>query len=329
MKKLLRNLAIFIVVFASAYFIAKLGKNTYEPIEREQILLGTVVSIQVKNVEEKEALQIISGAFDEIRRIDNLFTTYDDSSPVMKINNSKDSIFTNIDKEILSILNLCDSISEMTENSFDVSIHELINTWGFESDTPSVPDKKELLSALASSGWDNIKINNDKIIRRAGVKFNFGAVAKGYAVEKGIEYLRNHGIRTALINAGGEVKTLGKGWIVGVRNPDEGKDFIVRLKLDDFSAATSGDYEKYFEEEGIRYHHILDPKTGNTARKCRSVTILNKNNAAADALATGIFVLGPEKGMKLVELLPGTEALIIDSAGKIYYSSGFNKYVVQ
>ena len=128
---------------------------------------------------------------------------------------------------------------------------------------------------------------------------NFGAIAKGYAVDKAIDVLKTLGIKEALVNAGGEISVIGNDWIVGIQHPREINSIIKKIKLDGFTVATSGDYEQYFEVDGNRYHHILDPKTGYPSKGLRSVTIINKLNAIADALATAVFVMGKENGIKI------------------------------
>ncbi len=150
---------------------------------------------------------------------------------------------------------------------------------------------------------------------------------KEKAVQKAIEVLKKSGITEALVNAGGEISVIGSDWKVGIQHPRDEREIIAAVKLKDITVATSGDYEQYFEQDGIRYHHIIDPKTGYPARGLQSVTVINQSNTFADALATAVFVMGNEKGMKLIESLDNTEAMIIDDKGKIFYSSGFKKFL--
>ena len=168
-----------------------------------------------------------------------------------------------------------------------------------------------------------------RLIKQKKVGLNFGAIAKGYAVDRAIDVLKTLGIKEALVNAGGEISVIGNDWIVGIQHPREINSIIKKIKLDGFTVATSGDYEQYFEVDGNRYHHILDPKTGYPSKGLQSVTIINKSNAIADALATAVFVMGKENGIKLIESLDDTEAMIIDDEGKIFYSSGFEKFLVK
>jgi len=327
-KGVLGMAATFVVLFLIGIFLGRSCESEPENYRQTQILLGTVVDIQIRNADEKLSAEAIKEAFAEVKRIDDLFTTYSEASPIWKFNNAADSIIS-VDDEIYSLLVLCDSITKISAGCFDVSLDNLTKIWGFYSNNPQLPAKTQIDSALLVSGWKHIKLAGDnKISKQKKVGLNFGAIAKGYAVDKAIDILRDAGIKEALVNAGGEIKAIGNDWIVGVQHPREPNAIIKKIKLDEMSVATSGDYENYFEEGGIRYHHILDPGTGYPAREIQSVTVLHKNNAFADGLATAVFVMGIEKGLELIEKLKETEVMIIDEQGQIYYSSGFKKFLI-
>lgn len=327
MKKVIGYTVLVIVFFLIGFFIAKNSNDEIKTTKRTQILLGTVVEIQVRDADEQKAENAIIKAFAEVKRIDDLFTTYNEESPVWKLNNTIDSIIS-VDPEIYNLIVLCDSITKLSGGCFDVSLDNLTKAWGFYTDDPQLPDKWIVESALKLSGWNNIElITNKKISKHRNVGLNFGAIAKGYAVDKAIEVLIKFGVKKALVNAGGEISVIGNDWVVGIQHPRETNSIIKKLKLENITVATSGDYEQYFEVDGVRYHHILDPKTGYPSAGLQSVTIINKSNTIADALATGVFVMGKEEGMKLLESLDNAEAMIIDSNGNIFYSSGFEKYL--
>lgn len=318
----------FIVLFLIGIFLGRSCVDKTKNYRQTQILLGTVVDIQVRSADENLADEAIKKAFAEIKRIDDLFTTYNEESPVWKLNNSADSIIS-VDYEIYKLLVLCDSITKISTGSFDVSLDNLTKAWGFYSNNPQLPASETMDLALILSGWQNIKFADDnQIIKQKKVGLNFGAIAKGYAVDKAIDALIKAGINEALVNAGGEIKAIGNDWVVGVQHPREHNSIIKKIMLNGISVATSGDYENYFEKDGVRYHHILDPMTGYPARGIQSVTVLNINNAFADGLATAVFVMGTEKGLELIERLNDTEGMIIDEQGKIYYSSGFEKFLI-
>ncbi|MEP0860328.1 MAG: FAD:protein FMN transferase [Ignavibacterium sp.] len=329
MKRVIGYTVLAIVLFLIGFFIARNNSDEIKTFKRTQILLGTVVEIQVRDKDEKKAEEAISKAFAEVKRIDDLFTTYSEESPVWKINISSDTIIK-IGDEIYNLLILCDSVTKISNGCFDVSLDNLTRAWGFYTDNPYLPSKTEIDSALINSGWNNVKlIGNNSIIKKKNVGFNFGAIAKGYAVDKAIELLKTLEVQSALVNAGGEIKVIGNDWKVGIQHPRDERDIVAAVKLENNSVATSGDYEQFFEVDGIRYHHILDPKSGYPARGLQSVTIINQSNTFADALATAVFVMGKDKGMELIETLYDTEAMIIDEQGKIFYSSGFKKFLIE
>ncbi len=317
-----------IVLFLIGFFIARNSSDELATFKRTQILLGTVVEIQVRNNDEQKANNAITKAFTEIKRVDDLFTTYNEDSPVWKFN-QKDSLIITVDDEIYSLMALCDSLWKISDGNFDAAIESLIRVWGFDNKHPDVPNGENLISALNESGWHNIKLSDDLKIHRTRIAaLNFGGIAKGYAVDRAIEVLYNAGINEALVNAGGEVKSIGSNWIIGIQHPRKPNEIIKRIKLDGISVATSGDYENYFKKDGVRYHHILNPTNGYPARGLQSATVIHKDNAFADGLSTTVFVMGKTKGLELIESLDDTEAMIIDAEGKIFYSSGFNRFLI-
>lgn len=315
-------------LFLFGFLIAKNETNNLETITQTKILMGTVVEIQVKDKDEVKAHRAISSAFDEIKRIDNLFSSYNSESIVWKINHSFEH--PSLSEELVSLLVFSDSIWRLSNGCFDVSLGNLIELWGFSNQKPSVPNKKKIIESLASSGWKNVQLKNDNSISLVNkTNLDFGAVAKGYAVDRAIDLIKISGVSAALVNAGGEVKGFGNDWIVGIQHPRNKNEMLGKLKLNDMSVATSGDYEQFFEVNGKRYHHILNPKTGMPANECQSVTVVCKENKLADALATAVFVMGIEDGLKLVNTLDNVEAMIIASDGKIKTSKGFNKFLMR
>lgn len=328
LRNVLLYTGLFIVLFIIGFKAADLfSRNT--TVKRTRFLLGTIVEIQVRDLDEQSAEKVIGKAFDEFSRIDDLLSIYKTTSPLLKINKSIDSVLT-VDPEIYSLIKECQKLTAITHGAFDISIDTLISLWGFGKDKMSVPDKRMIQSAFLSSGIQNLRLSeNNTVIRRNNLKFNFGAIAAGYAVDRVTELLKRNNVQNALINGGGEIRSIGENWSVGIQHPRVQGAMIDKIRLNGFSVATSGDYEQCFEENGIRYHHILNPFTGRPARGCQSVTIISRTNTMADALATGVFVLGPEKGMALVESLKDVEALIVDKNGTVSRSSGFHQFLLR
>jgi len=325
-----------IIVFTGVLFFVigiYLGnRNTNgdeEVVQRTRIILGTLVEIKTKEIDEETANKAINLAFAEFQRIDNLFSTYNEESPVWKFNHSNAETLS-VNEEIFLLMKKCDYFTGITEGAFDIALENVIEAWGFNTQSPKVPGKDSLLEALNRSGWKNIELfDQDNIIAKNGVEINFGAVAKGYAVDRAFEILKSKGIDNFLINAGGEIRQNGNDWIVGIQHPRDELRFIERLQLKDKAVATSGDYENYFITEGVRYHHIISPFDGKPASGCQSVTVIADDCTTADALATGIFVMGVEAGLALAESRNNIEVLIIDFNGNKHLSKDFNKYILR
>lgn len=329
MKNPLGYIGLFIVLFIVGYFFAKREMSKASTVQRTQIILGTVINIKVRDAAEDKANEAITKAFDEIKRIDREFSSYKKESPVWKLNHSKDSIIS-VPPEIYSLMEKSNKLWKLSGGAFDVSLETLTEAWGFNGDNPSIPGEQKRIKAWKQSGWQHVHLLGDnKFTRDVDVELNFGANAKGYAVDRAVETLKANGIKNALVNAGGEIRELGSEWIVGIQHPRRENDIIGRVKLNGMAVATSGDYEQYFIKDGKRYDHIMNPKTGFPADACQSVTVIADNDTDADGLSTAVFVLGPEKGMKLIESLPNTEAMIIDSSGQMTTSTGFHKYLLR
>ncbi len=320
---------ILIIFFVIGFIAAKRLSREIVTIQRSKFLLGTIVEIQIRNSDIKLADKVIADAFNEISRIDKLLSIYDSQSPISKINSSPDSIL-NVDEEVYSLMKKCNSFWQLSSGALDISMGSVISAWGFGKGNPDIPNHEELTKALENSGWEHVTFaSNNKIKRSIGIKFDFGAVAAGYAADKAIEVIAKSGITDALVNTGGEIRGIGDNWTIGIQHPRIRGQLIEKLKLHGKAVSTSGDYEQYFEVNGIRYNHIMNPKNGFPAPDCQSVTVIANNTLKADALSTGVFVLGPVKGLELAERYKDIEVYIVDSAGKIWQSSGFKNFITR
>ena len=328
MKKYYIGVALF-VFFIIGFFAARHLNKEVVTVKRSKVLLGTIVEIQIRSADVELADKVIGDAFNEINRIDKLLSIYDSQSPVFKINSSPDSIL-NVDEEIFSLMQKCNSLSQLSSGAFDISIGSVISVWGFGKGNPAIPTHADLKKALENSGWRHVGFpSNNRLKKSNGVKFDFGGVAAGYAADKAIDVIAKSGITDALVNTGGEIQGIGDDWTIGIQHPRMRGQLLEKLKFHGKAIVTSGDYEQYFEENGKRYNHIINPKDGFPAPDCQSVTIIADNALTADALATGIFVLGPVKGLELAERLENIEAYIVDSAGHIRQSSGFKNFITR
>lgn len=289
-------------------------------------LMGTVVEIQILEGDGQNYPLAFERAFDEIRRIDSLFSDYKDSSSISLINRL-DSGKVVVSKEVTSLIKRALKISAETNGAFDVTVGGLVKLWGFKDETYHVPLKDSILMVMNNIGYSNIEVVDDStIIKKKNSQLDLSGIAKGYAVDMAYLVLKGLGIKSFLINAGGEIRGMGEDWKTGVQDPFSEQGIVEIIVPGDKAVATSGNYQNYFEVDKIRYCHLFDPKTGFPADKVVSVTVISDDVTLADALATAFFVVGIEKSKELLKKFPGSEFLIIDKDGKKFYSDGFKKY---
>jgi thiamine biosynthesis lipoprotein len=287
--------------------------------------MGSVVEIQIINKDTLKAVEAVNNAFDELARISNKYSTFISGNFMDTMNNT----FTNIkiDRETYYLLKLCDFAYKATDGTFDAALGNLIKLAGFEQGKPQMPTQKQIDSVRALTGWKHIDLSDSLLLKRtAKVKINFGGIGDGYSLDRAAAIIKSYGIDTFMINAGGEVRANGKIWNIGIQHPRKSCKYLGVMQLKNKSVSTSGDYEKYSENTGQRFCHIMDPRTGKPCDNSQAVTIIADKGIVADALATGIFVLGPVDGMKAIRKLKNVECLIVDKNGNPTMTSGFKKY---
>ena len=318
----------FTYIILLSLFIAACKQNN-ETIKRATMAMGTTMEVQVRGIDEETANKAINDSFAEIKRLDTLFSTYITGNEMWRINNSEsDSIV--VDKEIFYILKKCGELYKLTDGAFDPAVGNIIDIIGFEKGSPHLPSPEQIKQALKLVGWKHVQLKEPNIlIKPKHIKLSFNACIPGYAADRVASIMSKYGINDFLVNTGGEIFAKGDNWKVGIQHPRKRNELLNAVKIDGISITTSGDYEQYFKKNGKRYTHIFNPVTGYPANECEAVTIIAKDALTSDALSTGIFVMGPEKGMELVEKLSNVEAIIVDTTGTIQQSSGFEKYFLR
>lgn len=299
--------------------------------QRTQFLLGTLVEIKVVSNDPAEADRAIGNAFSRIRQIEDLMSARRPGTWIERISREAAGRPLVIPQEMVKIIGLCQKYSRLTDGAFDISIGAITRLWQFDRPMETIPDARAVEDALRLVDFNKIRLDSQNgtiELVLMGMSLDLGAAAKGYAVDEAVEEIKGEGIKAGLVNAGGDLKSFGRkpggeSWNIGIQDPDHSERIIGSIRLDDIALVTSGDYERYIIHEGIKYHHILDPKTGWPARGCKSVSAACAEALEADILSTALFVLGPEKGMALLEDLPGAEGMIIDASGKMFISSGW------
>jgi thiamine biosynthesis lipoprotein len=294
---------------------------------REEAIMGTRVAVELWSEDAALATRAMEAVIAEMRRTDELMSTYKPESQLSAVNAHAFEGPVEVDPEIIEVVTRSFDFSRMSAGAFDVTYASVGYLYDYRA--RQRPSGEQVTAALPAVDYRQVQVDSKRnTIRflRPGMRIDLGGIAKGYAVDRSIEILRELGIEHAMVNAGGDTRLLGdrrgKPWIVGVRDPRNEGRMVTRLPLENEAISTSGDYERYFEEDGVRYHHILVPGTGEVARAVRSATIIGPDATLTDGLSTTVFVLGVKRGMELVSRLPGVEAVIVDKDGRIFYSAG-------
>ena len=291
----------------------------------ERELMGTRVSVELWSKDEKAGQRAIDLVFNEIERLDQMMNPWNPASELARINRNAGSGALTTTAELVAVIERSLHYSRLSGGAFDVSFASVAQHYDYREG--KAPTGQLVEKAKKDIDYRAIQLDSYKRqIRfvRPGLQLDLGGIAKGYAVDRGIDLLRAEGIQAAVVTAGGDSRILGdmgdRPRTVGIRHPRKEGEFVVMIPLADTAISTSGDYERFFIKDGVRYHHILDPKNGRSASAVQSVTILAGNAMDTDALSTTVFVLGVQPGLNLVNSLDGVEAIIIDAAGKLHYS---------
>ncbi len=318
--------ALLIVLFAGA---APGCRSQESQVQRRQYLMGTTMSISIAGAETELAHRAADAAFREIRRLETLMSTYLPESDVSRVNRAAGGGWTAVDAEVLRVIREALRYARLTGGAFDITFKPLARVWHFEPGSVP-PPPAALQKVLPLVDYRAVLIDGEGRVRleRPGMAIGLGGIAKGYAADRAADVLQQMGIANATINAGGDVRVLGRPspervWHIGIQHPRNPRALLEEISLSAGAVATSGDYERFFVHEGVRYHHLLDVRTGLPARGCMSVTVIAESAMAADALSTAAFVLGPEAGLALIEAEPGAEAMIVDAEGGMHRTRGF------
>ncbi len=307
-------------------FIFSLQNNTQsssqndKPIrfEESRISMACTYSIVAYGREEHELKKILNEALDEIDRIDRLMSHYKKESELSKINREASKRPVRVEPELFDFISECIKYSRESDGAFDITVGPLMKAWGFFRDEGRLPSDSELSSARRSTGYQHIILNdNEKTVRfdMAGIELDLGGIAKGYAVDRAVRLLKSRGIERALVNAGGStIYGLGSppdssGWEIKIQDPVDNKKFALTVNLNNRALSISGSYEKFFEVNGVRYSHIMDPRTGMPVQGLLSVAVLTDTGTAGDALDNVFFVLGIDRTRKLIKKYLITEVI--------------------
>lgn len=292
----------------------------------ERELMGTRVTVEIHGENPERAARLTREVFAEVERLDVMMNPWNPASELSRINREAARTAVETTPEIIAVVERARYYAELSGGAFDISFASVGRHYDYREGR--APSAAEVQAGRGNIDYRAIEVDAARrTIRFAlpGLQIDLGGIAKGYAVDRGIDILRGAGVESAIVSAGGDSRLLGGGHgdqprTVGIRHPRKEGEFAVLIPLVDTAISTSGDYERFFISDGVRHHHILDPATGESARDVQSASILAPDSIDADALSTTVFVLGVEKGLDLVNALPGIDAIIIDGAGKLHYS---------
>ncbi len=324
---------IFVLSLPIMFLLSSCQSNTSDQLpsaDKTAQLLGTVITARAYGDNAKLALDM---AFDRVQAIENRMSRFKEGSEVDLINQNAGGEAVSISPDTYFVIKTALDYAEKTKGAFNPLIGDIVDLWGIGTENPRVPSTDELNNYLPYIAYDQLELTEDPYTAKLPsnkAKLDLGAIAKGYAADQMQEILLEQGITSALLNLGGNVIVLGSKpnadlWSIGVQNPlaDNRGDIAAVLKVKDTSTVTSGSYERFFERDGVRYHHIMDPFTGAPAENgVISSTIITPNSMDADALSTSVYILGKDKGLELIESLANVEGIIITDDLKVYTTSG-------
>ncbi len=289
--------------------------------------MGTSVKVELWHTDRLEGEAAIEAVLAEFRRIDQSMSPYRETSELSLINREAAQRAIKLTDELFLLLEKSLEISSLTLGAFDITFASVGHQYDYRKGI--APTDEKLQQDLPKIDFRHILLNpadHSVFYTQPGVRIDLGGIAKGYAVDRGIALLQERKIEQALITAGGDSRILGdrrgRPWHIGIRAPRNRQQMVAVLPLVNTAISTSGDYERYFETDGERHHHIISPETGRSVSEVQSVTIIGPNATLTDALSTSVFVMGPNAGLKLIDSLPELEAVIIDQYGKMHFSSG-------
>lgn len=294
----------------------------------QERLMGSAFELIILHTDADEAQRLLQAGVNEIKRIEHLLSEFRPDSEISIINRNAGKTAVKVCHEVFSLIERCLSISNATKGSFDINMGALKKIYKFNNTDFEFPSKAVVKSTLQNVGSDKIKLNKQKkevLLDTEDMALSFAAIGKGYAADCVRMMWLAEGVQSGVISASGDLTTIGynregKPWTIGIANPDKAEEMLFYIPVENAAVATSGDYMQYFMHNGIRYSHNINPLNGMPVTGVKSVSVFSKAAELADALATAVYVMGPETGLHFIELLPDTHCIIIDANNNIHCS---------
>lgn len=293
-------------------------------------IMGTEISVNLWHDDNAAGRELVAAVFAEAERIDRLMSTYIDTSRISDVNRLAASAAVVTGDELFQLIRRSLDISVLTHGAFDITYDSVGQYYDFGEHRR--PDAETVEAERQHIDYRLVEMDQAAgtvRFREPGVRINLGGIAKGYFVERGVDILRSGGVENGIVTAGGDSKLLGdrrgRPWMIGIRDPRNDGQVAISVPLEDEAISTSGDYERYFEEDGVRYHHIIEPNSGTPATGVQSATVFGPDAVLTDALSTSVFIMGVDRGLRLIGSLPDYESIVIDAEGRIFYSGGLQQ----
>ncbi len=334
---------VFLMLFLILFAAGCMDRNSaLEKISKDIFVMDTMINITAYSQDPEKGREAVEHAAGEFQRINDLAGRFPGNhlpnpqkSDVWRVNEMAGIAPVSVSDDIMTMVERALYFAELSGGAFDITIGPVIDLWGIGSAKYHVPTEDELNQALSLIDYRKIVINRDAktiFLPDQGMIMDLGGIAKGYATDLAVEKLRAGGIESALVNAGGNVFALGSKpdgspWKIGLQDPRDSAGVAAVISVNDSAVISSGDYERYFEEKGVRYHHIIDPANGKPARGVMGTTVVTNNSMDGDILSTLMFVSGPEKGMALQNTLQSAEVVFITDEKEIIFSDGLDGFI--
>jgi FAD:protein FMN transferase len=293
----------------------------------EQAIMGTAVQVTLWSDTRAAADAAIAAVMAEMHRIDHAMSPHKPDSELSRINREAAAGPVALSPEMLGLLARAVEFSRLSDGAFDITYASAGHLYDYRERIK--PGEAQLAQARSAIGYQHLVLDpaaGTVQFAHPGTRIDLGGFAKGHAVDLSTAILQRHGIAHAVVSAGGDSRVLGdrrgRPWNIAVRDPRRPGEVVAVLPLEDVAVSTSGDYERFFEQDGERFHHVIDPRTGKSAGSVRSVTILANDGLSAEAWSKSVFVMGVARGLRLVESLQGVDAVVVDAEGTLHYSSG-------
>ncbi len=322
----MKKIACFLFLIAT---LSSFGQITHK---RKLSMLGSPFEMTVVAKDTVQGNEYIDLAIAEVKRVEYLISDWIPTTQISQVNKNAGIKPVKVDKEVFDLVSRAIKVSQITSGAFDISYASMDRIWKFDGSMKAMPTEEAIKKSVSKIGYKNIILDPKEqtiFLKNEGMKLGLGGIGQGYIADKVKELLFSKGCISGIVNVSGDINAWGKQpdgkpWTVGIVNPLNKNKIFATFPLENSAVETSGSYEKFVVFNGIRYSHIIDPRTGYPAQGVVSVSVFAKQTEIADALATGIFVLGVEVGIDLVNQLKGIQCIIVDDKGKIHSSKGID-----